>query len=721
MSIISKIKNKIKILFSFLKRKNIIKTVSKIDQPNNKELINLDIKIEVDDINKFTENIWEKGFCFLGHKTPIQSLEEEFPEHKEKILASSSKIMNGELNYLGSGWINMKDKYGNIQWNKDITSEKYFPKDFFSNTWNPVEMCPKGADIKGPWEIARSHHLVTLAQAFCFTKDERYVQEIINQIIDFNEKNPIGIGVNWICTMDIAIRAVNWIITLEIIRVELKEFSEKLFRQITLIIEYLWKHGHFIFSNLENKYEVTSNHFLSNVLGLLYLGFLFEETEAGKQWLEFAIDSLEREIKIQVLPDGMNFESSIPYHRFVTELFLSGAVICSRGNKPLSYEYNYKLKKMLEFCLHVTRPDGLSPQVGDSDNGRLHEFLGHGMWNPQNHQHLIAPAALFFNKLEWFDYIDKEFIPEAFWWGFDIQGLITKLLFSNLREEHRMKFTFPYAGIYIARQGKNYCIITNSEVGTNGFGNHKHNDQLSFELFLNNIPIIVDPGSYVYTSNPEMRNKFRSVKYHNTLCIDNLEQNKFKDEWLFRTIKQGNQKTLYWEFNEEITLYLGEYDYLSHILVPFHVTLGEEREDKKKLGKKLKHQRMFILGKDNYLLIIDFVDSEKDRDLSWKFCCDPEIKVNMYSKGFILNYSETRIFMEIPDKITKKEILDEWYSPSYGIKLSANHIRLETKGKGFFTFKFYLNYIDNLKIYKKSNELNIFDESNRYKLYYFIY
>jgi hypothetical protein len=45
--------------------------------------------------------------------------------------------------------------------------------------------------------------------------------------------------------------------------------------------------------------------------------------------------------------------------------------------------------------------------------------------------------------------------------------------------------------------------------------------------------IIVDPGTYVYTSFPRERNRFRSTEYHNTVKFDGYEQNDFSDKGIF--------------------------------------------------------------------------------------------------------------------------------------------------------------------------------------------
>ena len=84
-------------------------------------------------------------------------------------------------------------------------------------------------------------------------------------------------------------------------------------------------------------------------------------------------------------------------------------------------------------------------------------------------------------------------------------------------------------------------------MGTNGFGNHKHNDLLSFEFHDRGRPLIVDPGSFVYTSNPDARNRFRSTRAHNTVVVDGEEQNEFKAEWLFRMFEKAKPEHLQFE------------------------------------------------------------------------------------------------------------------------------------------------------------------------------
>ena len=67
-------------------------------------------------------------------------------------------------------------------------------------------MRPPNADVKYPWELARCQHWVTLGQACRLTGDDRFAREIANELDDFVEANPVGLGINWTCTMDVGTR-----------------------------------------------------------------------------------------------------------------------------------------------------------------------------------------------------------------------------------------------------------------------------------------------------------------------------------------------------------------------------------------------------------------------------------------------------------------------------------------------------------------------------------
>ncbi len=112
------------------------------------------------------------------------------------------------------------------------------------------------------------------------------------------EANPIGTAVNWACTMDVALRAANWAIGLELVRACPRltpDFWQEAYQA-------LFDHGTFIETHLENNYGVTSNHFLSNVVGLFFLAAVFDDLPRGRSWDRQCRAWLVQEMQVQVLP-----------------------------------------------------------------------------------------------------------------------------------------------------------------------------------------------------------------------------------------------------------------------------------------------------------------------------------------------------------------------------------------------------------------------------------
>ena len=88
---------------------------------------------------------------------------------------------------------------------------------------------------------------------------------------------------------------------------------------------------------------------------------------------------------------------------------------------------------------------------------------------------------------------------EAVFWGYDET---TAGGSGSLERAESSARLFPDAGLAVLRTRTAWLLVTNGETGTRSFGNHKHNDLLSFEFHAEGGPWIVDPGSYVYTGGP---------------------------------------------------------------------------------------------------------------------------------------------------------------------------------------------------------------------------
>jgi uncharacterized heparinase superfamily protein len=90
--------------------------------------------------------------------------------------------------------------------------------------------------------------------------------------------------------------------------------------------------------------------------------------------------------------------------------------------------------------------------------------------------------------------------------------------------------TFPDGGFAVLRDKSWHVVFDAGPVGLCGRGGHGHNDALAVEIWCDG-PLIVDPGSYVYTADVEARSAFRSTRAHNTPMLDDHEINDVLGLW----------------------------------------------------------------------------------------------------------------------------------------------------------------------------------------------
>lgn len=459
-------------------------------------------------------------------------------------LVAANRACDHIFDLLGSGPTRLGDR---IDWHKDFkTGHHYNPRQYYANI-HPANY-PGGHDIKVPWELSRCQHFAWLGQAYWLTSDERYAQEFVAQVTDWIKQNPPKLGVNWTTAMDVAIRAVNWLWGYAFFRLSPSlsdEFILK-FHQSLLV------HGRHIRANLEWSETLTGNHYLSDIVGLLFLGVLCPQFREAAEWRAFALQELWREMPKQFYPDGVSFEASISYHRLAAELFLSAVVLCQLNNIPVPTTVMERLEKMLEFVQHYTRSDGSVPLIGDGDNGRLQRLK---VWaNPErewiDHRHLLAIGAVLFDREDFGRAAGDEW-EEAIWmWGERASAFKERLNQSSPLDPALRSRAFPEGGVYIMRDHDKHLIVEAGPNGQNGNGGHAHNDTLSFELYVGGQAWIVDPGTYVYTPDYAARNQFRSSVGHNVVVVDQCEINRIDKRELFSLANDALPILQVWDSSE---------------------------------------------------------------------------------------------------------------------------------------------------------------------------
>jgi len=338
----------------------------------------------------------------------VSAIRDCCPEVEALTIAAADRVCEHTFDLLGSGPVHLGER---IDWHIDFkTGHRWDPQRYYADI-RPAPY-PGGYDIKVPWELSRCQHFVRLGQAYWFTRDNKYAREFVSQVESWIDSNPWPFGANWASTMDVSIRVVNWLWGYHFFKDSpnlTDEFLPHFYRSLLI-------HGRHIISNLEKRNGLGTNHYLSNLVGLIYLGILCPEFKEAEKWREFGLGALWREIFEQVYEDGVNFEASTPYHRLATELFLSPIILCQLNDIFVPVEVMARLEKMLEFVMYYTKPDGIAPIIGDADNGRLHRLAiwAESVREWQDHRYLLAIGAFLFRRTDFAQAAGDQW-QEAIW------------------------------------------------------------------------------------------------------------------------------------------------------------------------------------------------------------------------------------------------------------------------------------------------------------------
>jgi uncharacterized heparinase superfamily protein len=463
------------------------------------------------------------------------------PAEARLLLDRAEVLLTRTFDLLGSGPVRPLREDGGIDWHRDPVS---------ALGWNPsrhhldlISVRGDGSDVKWPWELSRCQHLPILGLAWHGASaplGARIAAEAAAQLDDWIAANPRGLGVNWACTMDVAIRAFNWLAALALFR-GASEWDDAFVQRL---VRSLWTHGRHIRRHLEIGSDgLTSNHYLANVIGLLALGCALPELREAEEWRRFARQALMEEMERQVLEDGADFERSLPYHRLVAEMFVHGALIVMSRGERLPPAFLARLALMLEFTAAAMRPDGTIPQWGDNDDGRLLPLDGYATHAPHDHRHLLALGGRLLRRAD----------LEAQGVGHDIEAI---WLCGDATPPPVVGTTksraFEAIGYYILRAGDLRVAVSCGPVGTRGLGNHTHNDLLSLALWAGSREWIVDPGSGTYTRDPQLRNRLRGTAAHATLQLGAREQNPFGAglDDLFRITPHARPEVVSWSCDD---------------------------------------------------------------------------------------------------------------------------------------------------------------------------
>jgi Heparinase II/III-like protein/Heparinase II/III N-terminus len=577
-----------------------------------------------------------------------EQLSAPLQDSARRIQAYADAALQHQVDLLGSGPVALGDA---IDWHRDFKSGYRWEPRFYRLI--EVTRLDDSSDAKVPWELSRCHHFVALARAARLFQRSPYLEELGTQWDSWLADNPPGIGINWANTMEVAIRATNWVWALSTLS---EDDRDQLPRK--RILRSLHQHGHHIAWNLEGTPRLRSNHYLADMLGMLSLGAALRGAHA-RYWFRRAHRAFERQIRLQVLPDGVSFEASLGYHGLALEMFLLARQVADWKGRPFSNAYDERLRRMVEVSRAVRHADGRIPMFGDFDSGRILPAISA---RPPSHDHLLWLATA---QLESCAALDGNPSGEVAWTlGPSAWERCARLSYVNAGEVNAGEpAAFPDGGIYVLRGGGAHLVTRCGDLGQNGNGGHAHNDALSYELAYGRT-LVVDSGTYLYTADPAARNAFRATSAHNTVVVDGEEINPIAAGELFRLRQVARPVVQNWEVSDEL------------------VRLVAVHDGYRRVGAGPLHRREFRLDRaSGKIEIRDELAGGAYRDAVSFIHFAPNAEVGKVAANeYAISCGSSEAAVRFDGSVAAIELTSGWVSDRYGVRQRAPLLQARFSG-----------------------------------------
>jgi hypothetical protein len=487
-------------------------------------------------------------------------------------------------------------------------------------------------DCKYLWEPNRHLQLVTLAQAYCLTKEPRYAIALREQLDSWFTACPYLMGANWSSALEAALRLINWSIAWQLIGgVDSTVFhgpEGEAFRQRWLTSVY--QHAEFV-SGHYSLHSSANNHLIGELCGVVTAALAWPHWDRAKVWLRDAQAMLEREALLQNAPDGVNREQAVSYQQWALDLLLLPLLAGEANGHAFSGAYRSRVEAMLVYVASIIDVNGNVPMFGDADDGyvvRLDPREGFCRFRS-----LLATGAILFNRGEFKAKAGGLDDKTRWLFGDEAQEAFDAVDATHARLPIRQDF--PDGGYYIL--GTDFetpneirLIADAGPLGYREIAAHGHADALSFTLSVGGEEFFVDPGTFAYHTEAQWRSYFRGTAAHNTVRIDGVDQSEPGGNFMW--LRKAKAACSRWTTSGDEDLFEGWHDgYLG-------------------LADPVMHRRSIHLDKRARRIVIeDTLEMEGEHLVELFFHCHEGCVLTPTPGGFAIARGGRALHLRLPD------------------------------------------------------------------------
>lgn len=515
----------------------------------------------------------------------------------------------------------------NHKWDMEVCKIPYtFSEEII---WNKIPF----EDPEWTFMLNRHKFWVYLAKAYALTSEEKYFDTFISQVNSWIDTVDVFKDEYFNCsrTIEIGIRCLNWIKAIKIFKnssCNLNFIENKMIESLLYQCELLIK--------TYDDFRTLSNWGVMQNCGLISLALNYQEQHSIlSQYLTIALERLEYQCKIQILPDGVHWEQSPMYHNEVLNCLLDIAFDFEKLNLDIPSFILSSIRKLAYSNAYMKKPNHNQPMQGDSDETDLRDIITRSAYILKD------------QNLKYFGYNFVDF--ESIW---DIRD-------SNISKYEELPTKKPNFTSIALKESGNFYLRDSFEDNSNylwfrcgalGSG-HGHGEHLHFDLVSNGEDFISDPGRFTYVEGNKDREFLKSCFAHNTTIVDNLPFSKFNGAW--GIVESALTLNTYHSFNTTFDFVEG--GHLGYVSLESPV---------------VTNRKILYLKNDLWIIIDEFL-TEGAHEYSQIFNFYPDKKPTVDGLKAFIKGENSNLFMYWIDKNLNLNLKNSIFSTEYN-KINSN-------------------------------------------------
>lgn len=582
----------------------------------------------------------------------------------ERIVSSADRIIEGKFDLLGYEGLDFGGS--NPDWHLDPVSGRRSPEVHWTRI-DEIDAKQTG-DKKVIWELNRHQYFIQLAQAYRLTQATKYLDALAAHFDSWCEANPPKTGVNWLSSLELAYRAISWIDTYGLLE-HAELFRGERFERLSKL---LYIHARHI-ERFLSTYFAPNTHLTGEALGLYYIGTFLDAGGHSDRWRELGYKILCEQITKHIRDDGSYVEQASHYARYTADIYSDLVLIRRREGFAVPEAMIARLSLLQDYLEALIRPDGSFIIFGDDDGGR---YFGADPQPITDIVPTLARLSIVTGKALPEGLIDTERAFEPLFWT--VSEAERETFFRTETTAAPIRRSFTDGGVFIHRSSAepnaDHFLF---HAGPHGFLNcgHAHADALSFELCVGGRQVFADPGTYVYTADPSLRNLFRSSEYHTSLLVNGGSMSVPAGPFSWKST--ANTRLLRVESSED------------------RMSLSAETDGFERLGVEFRRSVEFEAGKR--LEITDEINARSANSFELRFILAPDVEPRLMGDSVALHLSSIENTLVLTGRcgFEGENVVDqpEWsvedvhFSPIYGKLMATKALNLRFRADGSFRLR----------------------------------